>query len=70
MQHFKDIEACIVSLRALHARDDIGPKQKKNVEAAIEEAKQLRRRRVADHAVACRCVRRITESLLRAFLND
>jgi len=72
MNHFKDLEACIAALQAVQAvqaRSDIGPKQKKNVETAIEEAKRLRRRHDAGHSVTYRCVRRITESLINAFLN-
>ena len=70
MQHFKDIDVCLALLRALHARNDIGPKQKRDVETAIEEAKRLRRKRKACYADAYHCVRRITESLLNAFLDD
>jgi hypothetical protein len=70
MARFKDINACIALLQALHAGNDIEPKQKKNVEAAIVEAKRLRRKRTADGKEAHRCVRRITENLLKAFMRD
>ena len=69
MQKFKDINACIADLEAVQARSDIGPEQKKNVEAAIEQLRRLRRK---PHAKTCdvfRCVREIAERLLKAFLK-
>jgi hypothetical protein len=70
MKHYKDIEACLALLRALHAGNDIEPEQKRYVETAIKEAKRLRRKRSGDLAATYRCVRRITENLLCAFLED
>ncbi len=70
MKRFKDLDACITALQVVQARDDVGPKQKKDVKTAIEEAKRLRRRHDADHSVTYRCIRRITESLINAFLNN
>ena len=69
MKHFKDLDACIALLRALQARNDIGPEQKKDVGEAIEEAKRLRRKRGATHVENYRCVRRIAERLVNAFLK-
>jgi len=69
MTRFKDLEACIALLRALQARSDVEPEQKKRVEAAINEAKRLRRKKNADSCDVYACVRNITESLLSAFLK-
>jgi hypothetical protein len=70
MARFKDINECIALLRALHSRSDIEPKQRKYVEAAITEARRLRRKRTADGKEAHHCVRGITENLLKAFVKD
>jgi len=69
MQKFKDINACIADLLAVHARSDIGPEQKKNVEAAIEQLKRLRRKPHAKTVDVYRCVREIAGRLLEAFLK-
>ena len=69
MKRFKDLQACIALLRALQDRSDVGPEQKRNVEAAINEAKRLRRKKDVDSVNVYACVRRITESLLSAFLK-
>jgi hypothetical protein len=69
MKHFKDLDACVAALQAIQARDDIGPEQKKDVEMAIKEAKHLRRRHGAGDEVTYRCVRRITDCLINAFLK-
>lgn len=69
MQKFKDINACIADLEAVQARSDIGPEQKKNVEAAIEQLRRLRRKPHAKTSDVFRCVREIAERLLKAFLK-
>lgn len=69
MKRFKDLEACIALLRALQARSDVEPEQKRNVEVAINEAKRLRRKRDVDSIDVYACVRKITENLLSAFLK-
>jgi len=69
MQQFKDINACIADLQAVQARSDIGPEQKKNVEAAIEQLKRLRRKPHAKTVDVYRCVREIAGRLLEAFLK-
>lgn len=69
MQKFKDINACIADLHAVHARSDIGPEQKKNVEAAIEQLKRLRRKPHAKTVDVYRCVREIAARLLKAFVK-
>jgi hypothetical protein len=69
VKHFKDLETCIALLRALQARSDVEPEQKRNVEVAINEAKRLRRKKDADSSDVYACVRKITESLLSTFLR-
>lgn len=69
MQQFKDLNACIAELRAVQARSDIKPEQRKNVEAAVEELKRLRRKPHAKTADVYRCVREIAGRLLEAFLK-
>jgi hypothetical protein len=70
VKHFKDLQTCIALLHAAQARSDIEPEQKKYIENAIEEAKRLRRRPNAERTESFRCVRRITENLLAAFIRD
>jgi DNA repair ATPase RecN len=69
MKQFKDVNACIAQLRAVHARSDIGPEQKKSVEAAIEQLKRLRRKPHAKTVDVYRSVRKVAERLLEAFLR-
>jgi len=69
MQKFKDLNACIAELQALQSRSDIGPEQKKNVEAAIEQLRRLRRKPHAKPVDVYRCVREIAKRLLEAFLK-
>ena len=67
MKRFKDLEACIASLKALQTQGDIEPEQKREIEAAITEARRLRRKQDADSCDVYACVRKITECLLTAF---
>lgn len=69
MRRFKDLEACIASLKAVQAQGDIGPEQKREIEAAIAEARRLRRKQHADSCDAFACVRKVTECLLNAFMK-
>lgn len=69
MKRFKDLEACIVLLKDLQARGDVEPEQKREIDVAINEAKRLRRKKDADSCHVYACVRKITESLLNAFLK-
>jgi hypothetical protein len=69
MKRFKDLEACIARLKALQTQGDIEPEQRREIEAAITEARRLRRKRYADSCDVYACVRKITESLLNAFLK-
>jgi hypothetical protein len=69
MQQFKDINACIAALQALHARSDIGPEQKKYVDEAIHELRRLRRKPHAKSVDVYRCVRQVAEGLIKAFLS-
>jgi hypothetical protein len=69
MKQFKDINACVSQLRAIQARSDIGPEQKKNVEAAIRHLKQLTRKPDAKLIDVYHCVREVADSLISAFLK-
>jgi hypothetical protein len=66
----KDLSAITAQLRALIARDDVGPDQKKHVEVALNEIKRLRRRPHVTQRDVYFCVRRVAESLLNAFHRD
>lgn len=68
MKQFKDLNASIAHLRAVLARGDVEPEQKQNVEHAIEQLKRLRRKPHCKAADFYRCVREVTEQLLRAFI--
>jgi hypothetical protein len=70
MKHFRDLEAIIAQLRALVAGGSVGPDQKKHVEAALDELRQLRRKPHLTQAVVYKCVRRVAESLLTAFFKN
>jgi DNA repair ATPase RecN len=69
VKQFKDVNACIAQLRALQAGSDIGPEQKKDVEAAIERLRRLRRKPDATMPEVYRCIREIAERLVKAFLH-
>jgi hypothetical protein len=69
MRQFKDINACISQLQAIRARSDIGPEQKKNVEAAIGHLRRMRRKPDAKLVDVYHCVREVAESLISAFLK-
>lgn len=67
VKQFKELNACIAQLRALHAGNDIGPEQKKDVEAAIERLKRLRRKPDAKMPEAFNCIREVADRLIKAF---
>jgi len=67
MRQFRELNASIAALRALLARSDIRPEQRKHVEAAIEQLRRLRRKRTARMAEVYQCVRQVTERLVSAF---
>lgn len=69
MKQFKDVNACIADLRALLARSDIGPEQRKDVEAAIEHLRRLRRKPDATMVDVYRCVRGVASRLIKAFVK-
>ena len=69
VRQFKDLNACIAELQTLHAGSDIGPEQKKNVEAAIEQLRRLRRKPDAKMPDVYRCVRDVASRLIKAFLK-
>lgn len=69
MKQFKDLNACIAELEALCARGDIKPEQKRNVEAAIEQLRRLRRKPHAKTVDVYRCVREVSSRLIMAFLK-
>jgi hypothetical protein len=70
VQQFKELNACIADLKALLAGNDVRPEQRKDVEAAIEELRRLRRKRNASQPDFYGCVRRITERLIKAFFKN
>jgi hypothetical protein len=70
MRQSKDLNAINAQLKALIARGDVGPDQKKHVEVALNELKRLRRRPDATRAEVFFCVRRVAESLLNAFYKE
>lgn len=67
MKQFSELNASIAALRALLAGGDMRPEQRKNVEAAIEQLKRLRRKPDAKMPDVYRCVRQVTERLVSAF---
>jgi hypothetical protein len=67
MKQNKDLRVIIAELMAVIARGDVGPEQKKHVEAAIEELRRYRRNRNPTRAHVFACVRTVAESLLNAF---
>jgi DNA repair ATPase RecN len=69
MKQFKDVNACMAELQALLARSDIGPEQKKDVEAAIEHLRRLRRKPSATMPDVYRCVRNVASRLISAFVK-
>jgi hypothetical protein len=69
MKKFRDLNACIADLEAVLGRDDIKSQQKKDVEAAIEEIKRLRRKPIRTRPEVFRAVREIAERLIRAFIK-
>jgi hypothetical protein len=69
VKQFKDLNACIAQLQALCAGSDIKPEQKKNVEAAIERLRRLRRKPDARMADVYASVREIADRLILAFLR-
>jgi len=69
MKQFKDLNACIAELEALCAGSDVRPEQKRNVEAAIEQLRCLRRKPHARTVDVYRCVREVANRLIKAFLK-
>lgn len=70
MKESKDLRAINAELKALLARGDVGPEQKKHVEVALEELRRLRRRHGLTRNDVFSCVRTVAESLLNAFHKD
>lgn len=70
VRQFKELNACIANLKALLAGNDVRPEQRKDVEAAIEELRRLRRKRDTSQPDVYGCVRRITERLIKAFFKN
>jgi hypothetical protein len=70
VKQFKELNACTAALKALLAGNDIRPEQRRDVEAAIEELRRLRRKRDASQSEVYGCVRRITERLIKAFFKN
>lgn len=70
LKKYKDLKACIAKLQALLAGDSIGPEQRQSVEQAIERLKQLRRIHDPHDGDFFRCVKDVTELLLKGFYRD
>lgn len=68
MKHLKDVRACLALLRALQARDDIEPRQKKAVGRALDEVLKLRRKPPA-RKQTFRAIRLIAEALVEALFD-
>jgi len=68
MKH-KEMKVCIAQLQAMLARNDIEPEQKAYVESAIRALKVLDRKTHPQPYEAARCVKKVVEELLRAFLK-
>ncbi|MBI4441769.1 MAG: hypothetical protein HY649_00180 [Acidobacteria bacterium] len=69
MRKTKELNACIAELQALLAGSNIRPEQRKDVEAAIEQLKGLRRKPDVRRDKLNRCVREVVERLIRAFFK-
>jgi hypothetical protein len=69
MKQFRDLNACVAVLEAALRRDDIEPEQSKDIEAAIDGLKVLRRLNHPTRAEIFQHVRGITERVIRAFLK-
>jgi hypothetical protein len=69
VKQFKDLNACIAELQALCVGSDIRPEQKKNVEAAIEQLRRLRRKPDAKMTDVYLSVREIADRLIAAFFR-
>jgi hypothetical protein len=67
MHQNKDLRAINAELKALVARGDVDPEQKKHVEKALEELKRFGRKRDPTRADLFSCVRTVAKSLLDAF---
>lgn len=71
MNRDKDLRLSIAALRrAIQSRSDIEPEQKQIVEAAISRLKKLQRKQELSRSEVFRCVREVTEALLKAFWKN
>lgn len=66
----KDLRASIAHLYALRARSDIEPEQRRLVELAIAQLRKLQRKQDLTKSEVYRCVRVVTEALVKAFLQS
>ena len=69
VRQFKELNACIAGLSAVLAGGDVRPEQRKDVKAAIEQLKSLRRTPDVRRDKIHRCVRDVVERLIRAFVK-
>lgn len=69
VRQFKDLNVCIARLQTVLTGSDIGPEQKKHVEAAIEQLQRLRRKPDAKGPDVYKCVREVAENLVAAFMD-
>lgn len=68
MKH-KEMKVSITQLHAMLTRNDIEPEQKAYVENAIKALKVLDRKTHPQPYEVARCVKKVVEELLRAFLK-
>lgn len=68
MKH-KEMKVCIVQLQTTLTRNDIEPEQKAYVESAIKALKVLDRKTHPQPHEVARCVMKVVQELLRAFLK-
>lgn len=69
MKRFKELEACIAQLKALRAGSRVEPEQKEYIELAIDELRKLRRMPRAKPHEVFKSVRKVTEAIVKAFLE-
>jgi len=67
MKRTKDLKACDTELKALQARGDIGSEQKTAIGLARARLRKLGRQLNPSKREVFRCVREVTELLLKAF---
>lgn len=70
MKEIKDLRASIALLQALLAKTDVSPEQKDAVKKSIAQLKRLSRKRELTREEVFRCIREVSERLLKAFVSN